>query len=139
MPGIHQRGGIGVFLKIKKGYRKIVEVTDSCFKIIWYQNHRVRVYFDLTQPRDINKLVWTWNVLITLIAKDYVFSRLVGNGEEERKRHALALEKYQKARDEWNKRKVQKAKNKGRTIWYAEIKNVLIEEDIKIWSGRGYN
>ena len=116
-----------------------MEVTDSCFEIIWYENHRVRVYFDLTQPRDINKHVWRWNVLITLIAKDYVFSRLVGNGEEERKRHAIALEKYQKARDEWNKQKVQKAKNKGRTIWYAEIKNVLIEEDIKIWSGRGYN
>ena len=40
----------------------------------------------------------------------------MGNGEEERKRHAIALEKYQKARDEWNKQKVQKAKNKGRTI-----------------------
>ena len=32
--------------------------------------------------------------LITLIARDYVFSRLAGNGEEERKRHALAFEKY---------------------------------------------
>ena len=34
--------------------------------------------------------------LITFIARDYVFSRLVGNGEEERKRHALALENYKK-------------------------------------------
>ena len=25
------------------------------------------------------------------------------------------------------------------TIWYDEIKNVLIKEDIKIWSKRGYN
>ena len=34
--------------------------------------------------------------LITFIARDYVFSRLMGNGEEERKRHALALENYKK-------------------------------------------
>ena len=34
--------------------------------------------------------------LITFIARDYVFSRLVGNGEEERKRYALALENYKK-------------------------------------------
>ena len=25
------------------------------------------------------------------------------------------------------------------TIWYAEIKNVLIKEDVKIWSKRGYD
>ena len=25
------------------------------------------------------------------------------------------------------------------TIWYAEIKNVLIKEDVEIWSKRGYN
>ena len=36
--------------------------------------------------------------LITLIARDCVFSRLTGDGEEERKRHALALEKLQRAR-----------------------------------------
>ena len=46
--------------------------------------------------------------LINLIAGDFVFSRLAGNGEE-RKRHALALEKYQRARNEWNKQKAQKA------------------------------
>ena len=43
--------------------------------------------------------------LITLIARDYIFSRLAGNGEEEHKRHALALEKYQKARNEWDSAK----------------------------------
>ena len=32
-----------------------------------------------------------------------VFSRLTDHGEEERKRHDLALEKLQRARDEWNK------------------------------------
>ena len=46
--------------------------------------------------------------LINLIARDFVFSRLAGNGEEH-KRHALALEKYQRARNEWNKQKAQKA------------------------------
>ena len=25
------------------------------------------------------------------------------------------------------------------TIWYAEIKNVLIKEDVEIWSKRGYD
>ena len=34
---------------------------------------------------------------------NFVFSRLTDHGEEERKRHDLALEKLQKARDEWNK------------------------------------
>ena len=34
---------------------------------------------------------------------NFVFSRLTDHGEEERKRHDLALEKLQKAKDEWNK------------------------------------
>ena len=34
---------------------------------------------------------------------NFVFSRLTDHGEEERKRHGLALRKLQKARDEWNK------------------------------------
>ena len=34
---------------------------------------------------------------------NFVFSRLTDHGEEERKRHDLALEKLQMARDEWNK------------------------------------
>ena len=34
---------------------------------------------------------------------NFVFSRLTDHGEEERKRHNLALEKLQKAKDEWNK------------------------------------
>ena len=34
---------------------------------------------------------------------NFVFIRLTDHGEEERKRHDLALEKLQKARDEWNK------------------------------------
>ena len=34
---------------------------------------------------------------------NFVFSRLTDHGEEERKRHDLALRKLQKARDEWNK------------------------------------
>ena len=33
---------------------------------------------------------------------NFVFSRLTDHGEEERKRHDLALEKLQRARDEWN-------------------------------------
>ena len=34
---------------------------------------------------------------------NFVFSRLTDHGEEERKRHDLALEKLQRARDKWNK------------------------------------
>ena len=34
---------------------------------------------------------------------NFVFSRLTDNGEEKRKQHDLALEKLQRARDEWNK------------------------------------
>ena len=34
---------------------------------------------------------------------NFVFSRLTDHGAEERKRHDLALEKLQRARDEWNK------------------------------------
>ena len=38
--------------------------------------------------------------LITLTARDFVFSRLAGNGEEKRKIHDLALEKLQREREE---------------------------------------
>ena len=34
---------------------------------------------------------------------NFVFSRVTDHGAEERKRHDLALEKLQRARDEWNK------------------------------------
>ena len=34
---------------------------------------------------------------------NFVFSRLADHGEEKRKRHDLALEMLQRARDEWNK------------------------------------
>ena len=34
---------------------------------------------------------------------NFVFSNFTDHGEEERKRHDLALEKLQRARDEWNK------------------------------------
>ena len=33
---------------------------------------------------------------------NFVFSRLMDHGEEERKRHDLALENLQMARDKWN-------------------------------------
>ena len=34
---------------------------------------------------------------------NFLFSRLTDHGEKERKRHNLALEKLQRARDEWSK------------------------------------
>ena len=39
---------------------------------------------------------------------NFVFSRLKGHGEEEQKRHDLALEKLQRARDEWNKNRMKR-------------------------------
>ena len=50
--------------------------------------------------------------LLFLIGTDFILSRLAGNSEEGRKRHALALEKLQRARAEWNKQKVEEAKYK---------------------------
>ena len=49
-------------------------------------------------------------VVITLAFGDanFVFSRLKDNGEEERKRHGLALENLQRAGDEWNKDRVKR-------------------------------
>ena len=41
------------------------------------------------------------SVLFTI--GSFVFRRLADHGTEERKRHDLALEKLQRARDEWNK------------------------------------
>ena len=34
---------------------------------------------------------------------NFVFSRLTDHGAEERKRHGLAEERFQRARDEWNR------------------------------------
>ena len=42
-------------------------------------------------------------VLIERSAANFLLSRLVDDGEEIRKKHDLALEKLQKARDQWNK------------------------------------
>ena len=39
---------------------------------------------------------------LTFSDTNFVFSRLTDHGEEERKRHDLAHEKLQRARDEWN-------------------------------------
>ena len=40
---------------------------------------------------------------LAFIGSNFVFSRLTDHGEEEHKRHDLALEKLQRARNEWNK------------------------------------
>ena len=49
-------------------------------------------------------------VLIELVGAHFLLDMLRDNGGKERKRHDLALEKLQRARDEWNKRKAQKVK-----------------------------
>ena len=49
-------------------------------------------------------------VLIEIAGVNFLLSKLTDHGEEERKRHDLALENLQKAKDEWNKRRAQKVK-----------------------------
>ena len=39
---------------------------------------------------------------------NYLFSNRSDHGAEERKRHDLAMEKLQKARDEWNQRRIER-------------------------------
>ena len=39
---------------------------------------------------------------------NYLFSKLSDHGEAERKRHDLAMEEFQKARDKWNKERVKR-------------------------------
>ena len=39
---------------------------------------------------------------------NFVFSRLTDHGEEKRKRHDLALEQLQRARDKWNKHRMKR-------------------------------
>ena len=41
---------------------------------------------------------------------NFVFSKLTDHGEEERKRHDLALQKLQMGRDEWNKDRMKRLK-----------------------------
>ena len=58
----------------------------------------------------------------------FVFSRLTDNGEQERKRHDLALKKLQRARDEWNRDRMKRPDliNKRlneRNVGRAYIKN----------------
>ena len=66
---------------------------------------------------------------LAFIGTNFVFSRLTNHGEEEQKRHDLALERLQRARDEWNKDQMKgldfinkrpREKNEGR----VDINNV---------------
>ena len=52
--------------------------------------------------------------LLTPKARDFVFSRLADHGEEERKRHELALQRLQRTTDKWNKRKAQNKRETGK-------------------------
>ena len=59
----------------------------------------------------------------------FLLSRLVDDGEEIRKRHGLALEKLQKARDQWNKDRMKRLdfinkRLRGKNEERAYIKNV---------------
>ena len=60
---------------------------------------------------------------------NFVFIRLTDHGAEERKRHDLALEKLQRARDEWNRDRMKRLdlinkRLRGTNEARAYIKNV---------------
>ena len=47
-------------------------------------------------------------MLLHFSGSNYLFSKLSDHGEAEQKRHDLAMEDFQKARDEWNKERVKR-------------------------------
>ena len=66
---------------------------------------------------------------------NFVFNRLTDHGEEERKRHDLALEKLQRTRDKWNIHRMKRLdfmnkrlreKNEART-YINNIDEVMLE------------
>ena len=56
---------------------------------------------------------------LALSGTNFVFSRLTDHGEEERKKHDLAFEKLQRAKDEWNKDRIK---------WLDFINKSLLEK-----------
>ena len=62
---------------------------------------------------------------------NFVFSRLTDHGEEERKRHDLALEKLQRARDKWNRdpmKRIDLINKKIREMRQGLISKMLIKQ-----------
>ena len=66
----------------------------------------------------------------------FVFSRLTDHGEEEQKRHDLALEKLQRARDEWNKDRMKRLdlinkrlceKNEARVLYINNVDEAMLK------------
>ena len=66
---------------------------------------------------------------------NFVFCRLTDHGTEERKRHYLALEKLQMARDEWNKDQMKRLdfinkrlreKNEGK-VYINKVDEAMLE------------
>ena len=55
-------------------------------------------------------------ILIEIFGAHFLLGRLTDHGEEERKRHDLALEKLQRTRDEQNNRKAQRVKKRVKKI-----------------------
>ena len=61
----------------------------------------------------------------------FIFSRLTDHGEEERKRHDLALEKLQRARDKWNRdpmKRIDLINKKIREMRQGLISKMLIKQ-----------
>ena len=72
---------------------------------------------------------------------NFVFSRLTDHGEEERKRHDLALEKLQRARDEWNEDRMKRLdfinkrlREKNEATAYVNNANEAMLEDYQVFA-----
>ena len=64
---------------------------------------------------------------------NFVFSRLIDHGEEEQKRHDLALKRLERARDEWNKDwmkwiKIESTKDYAKKLRQGYISTMLIKQ-----------
>ena len=59
---------------------------------------------------------------------NFVFSKLTDHGEEERKRHDLALEKLHGVRDEWNQDRMKRLVFSNKKMWQGHISTMLIKQ-----------
>ena len=68
---------------------------------------------------------------LAISGTNFVFGRLTDHGEEERKRHDLALEKLQQARDKWNRdpmKRIDLINKKIREMRKGLISKMLMEQ-----------
>ena len=97
MPGIHQDGGIGVFLRMKKGIQKDCGSNRYLFLKLFYTKLIALGHILMSPGQGISNVhVCRGNFFIIPYQQRFCLQWLGGNGEEERKIHALAFENFQR-------------------------------------------